>query len=69
MVRDISNKNLPIIVAESGLDLEYTGDNTRLKEEINKLKFTPIKNSIEKLYGYYLENKDIINRELLTTDK
>lgn len=68
-IREISKKNLPIKVGQTGMGLEYTGDNTRLKEEIPYLKFTPIDEAIKKLYKWYLENKHLIKKEFLMIDK
>ena len=48
---------------------EYSGDNSRLRKEITGFKFTPIDLAIEKLYQWYAENKHLINKELLLTDK
>ena len=64
-----SGKKLPIKIAQPGLGMEYSGDNSRIKAEINGLEFTPIDAAIDKLYGWYAENKAKINRELLLVDK
>lgn len=69
MVLDISKAELPILVKSTGLGLEYSGDNTLLRQEIKNLKFTPHKIAIEKLYNWYIKNKQSIDRELLLTDK
>lgn len=69
MVKKISCKKLPIIISKEGLGLEYTGDNSRLKMEIPDMKFTEFYQSVSKLYSWYLENKKMINRELLLFDK
>jgi GDP-L-fucose synthase len=68
-VKKISGKELPIIVAQDGMAIEYSGDNTRLKKEIKGIKFTPIEESIKKLYLWYNENKNCIKKELLLVDK
>jgi GDP-L-fucose synthase len=69
MVRKISGKNLKIILKEEGLAMEYSGNNSRLKKEIKGLKFTPLGLAIEKLYKWYAENRHLINKNLLLTDK
>jgi GDP-L-fucose synthase len=69
LVKKISKKNTPIKLMDKGLGLDYTGDNSRLKNEFKKIKFTPIEQSICELYLYYNEKKDQLNKELLLTDK
>ena len=69
MVRKISGKDIPIVIAKEGMGPEYSGDNSRLKKEMLGLKFTPIEEAIRKLYSWYAEHKDLINKELLLTDK
>ncbi len=68
IVNSISQKNLPITVATEGLGSEYSGENLRLRNEVN-FKFEKIENSISKLYQWYLNNKNSINKQLLLTDK
>jgi len=68
-VRKISGKDLPIIVGKPGMGLEYSGSNARLRNEIANLKLTNIYDAIKKLYHWYLENKYLINRDLLLFDK
>lgn len=68
-VKKISGKDLPIIVREMGMGLEYSGDNSRLREEMKQVKFTPLVVAIEELYRWYVENKHTINKEFLLVDK
>jgi GDP-L-fucose synthase len=70
MVREVSGKNhLPIKVAQEGMAQEYSGDNGRLRREMSNLTFTPIRESIKKLYLWYAENRHLIDRDLLLFDK
>lgn len=69
MVRCRSGKDLPIVVGEPGLGPEYSGDNGRLRAEIPELTFTPLVDAIDRLYGWYENSKDSLDRELLLTDK
>ncbi|MCW6087401.1 NAD(P)-dependent oxidoreductase [Clostridium sporogenes] len=57
----VSNKNLDIIIKKNGLKPEYTGSNYRLLDEIGEIKFTPLDVAIERLYEYYLINKNYIS--------
>ncbi|HBG48361.1 MAG TPA: epimerase [Cyanobacteria bacterium UBA9971] len=68
-IREISDKNLSIIVKEEGLGLEYSGDNSLLKNEIKNLKFTEIDKAIKELYEWYNQNHRIINKDCLLLDK
>ena len=68
-VRDISGKDLTILVGKPGMGLSYSGDNRRLREEIPDLRLTPIDDALKQLYGWYSENKHLINRDFLLHDK
>ncbi len=68
-IRDLSGKDLPIVVSQEGMGSEYSGDNSRLREEMPELRFTPLDEAIKKLYAWYSDNKTLINRELLLRDK
>jgi GDP-L-fucose synthase len=68
-VRSISGKNVDIKVAKEGMAPEYSGDNSRLKSEIQNLKLTPIQNSIELLYSWYNDNRKNIDVSKLLIDK
>lgn len=68
IVKKISQKNLEIKVAQSGFGSEYSGDNSRLKSEIN-FKFRNIEEAISELYHWYLSNKNNLDKQLLLTDK
>lgn len=68
IVKKISGKNIEIKVAQEGYGFDYTGDNARLKKEFN-VKFTDLNTSIKKLYKYYQENIDLIDKSLLLADK
>jgi len=68
-VKLISGNDLPVVIKDKTMGLEYSGDNSRLKSEISNLKFTPVDSAIKKLYAWYLENKTLINKNLLLVDK
>ncbi|MBT3261540.1 NAD(P)-dependent oxidoreductase [bacterium] len=68
-IKTVCGKDLPIKIAKPGLGLEYSGDNTRLRQEITNLQFTPMDNAIKYLYDWYLENKKLIHKEALMVDK
>lgn len=68
-IRSISGKKLPIVVAESGMGLEYSGDNSRLRRAIPNIGFTSFDDAIEKLYHWYESISGSIDRNVLLVDK
>lgn len=69
LVLKISGKKLPIIVGKEVMGLEYSGDNTRLRQEMTEFKFMAIEESVTKLYDWYMVNKGMIDKNLLLLDK
>lgn len=69
IVQKIGGGKSEIKVAAAGYGLNYSGNNTRLKEEIKNLHFTPLEQAVKELFAYYQANKDKINKDLLKTDK
>jgi len=69
LLLEISGKRLDILIARPGLGPEYTGDNGRLRAEMRGLKFTPIREAIERLYCWYSERMGSVCRETLLVDK
>jgi GDP-L-fucose synthase len=69
IIHNISGKNVPILIAEDGMGIEYSGDNSRLHEEISGIKFTSISDSIHQLYQWYEKNLHLINEKELLFDK
>ncbi|EKE04057.1 MAG: hypothetical protein ACD_20C00109G0012 [uncultured bacterium] len=68
-IKEISGKDLPIIIKQPDMGLEYSGNNRCLRKEIKDLKFTSFNESISQLYNWYLDNKNLINTELLLFDR
>lgn len=69
MVKARSGKDIPIIVGETEMGPEYSGDNNRLKAEIPGIVFTPLTSAIDRLYCWYEENMHLIDRDKLLVDK
>ena len=69
IVREISGKDLPILVSKSGIGKEYSGDNSLLRYELKEITFTPIHLAIEHLYSWYSNNVNLISKDLLLFDK
>lgn len=68
-IRDLSGKDLPIVIGQEGMGPEYSGDNARLKAEMPGLHFTPIDEAVRRLYNWFLENRHLIDRNCLLEDK
>lgn len=68
-VLSIAGKNLPIKVAQQGMGLEYSGDNSLLRQEMPGFSFTPAETAIKALYEWYSARKDSLNKEFLLSDK
>ncbi|MFA5991003.1 MAG: NAD-dependent epimerase/dehydratase family protein [Candidatus Doudnabacteria bacterium] len=56
-IKDISGKNIEIIIKKSGMAPEYTCNNQRLLKEIPGLTFTDMEQSLRKLYDWYSLHK------------
>lgn len=69
LVVAVSGKDLPIHVAREGVGLEYTGDNSRLLEEIPGLRFTPTVAAVEQLYEWYATRRGAIAYDRLLVDR
>jgi UDP-glucose 4-epimerase len=64
-VNEISGSSLPIVVKNPGMGNEYSGGNSRLREEMPGFKFTPMEQSIRELYQWYSQNKEAIDGKKL----
>jgi len=69
MVLEISKKDLPIVLLNKEMGMEYSGDNSRLKKEFKNIQFTDFKISIKNLLDYYISIKERIDKNLLKVDK
>ncbi len=63
-----SGKRLEIKVKDPGLGTEYSGDNSRMREEIPDFNFREMDDSIAWLYRWYEERKTVIDAGLLKFD-
>ena len=69
MVRSAAGRHdLPIQVAEEGIGLEYSGDNSLFREEFG-FGFTPVEESVKSLTEWYKSRIDSIDKNLLMFDK
>ncbi|OPH54548.1 hypothetical protein BC351_31715 [Paenibacillus ferrarius] len=69
MVLEVAGKDLPIIVHNEGRNLTYTGANNRLREQV--LDFSPrsLRSGIGSLYNWYLNNRKLIDYDVLVQTK
>ena len=66
IINRIARKRSVVKVLNEGFDFEYTGDNSRLMEELGNFKFKSYDESIADLYKYYEQNMDKIDVKKLT---
>lgn len=68
-VLNASGKKLEIVIQQTGCGMEYSGDNTKLLQEMGGYAFQEIDDSINELYHWYLSHKEHIVLEKLLADK
>lgn len=68
MVAEISGKNPEIHVQRDGFGPEYSGDNTRVLEEIGGFHFRDMRDAISELYRWYQSHLSEIDPALLRFD-
>jgi len=69
LVKRISGKDIPVLIAKEGMGSEYSGDNSRLKKEFKDIKFLSLEKSIADLYYWYINNINNLDMNLLLIDK
>jgi UDP-glucose 4-epimerase len=69
MVRDISGNDVPILVKQPGLGVEYSGNNERLKSDRPTFQPTSLKAGVTRLIRWYESRMDSIDRNELLFDR
>ena len=69
IVKKISKNDVTIKIVNDGLGLEYSGDNSRLKQEYQGFKTTPFEISISYLMNWYMKNINTLDINSLIIDK
>lgn len=69
LVSFIGGKDAAVQVANEGWGLDYTGDNSRLKNEFRNIKFTKLEQAVLALYNYYKVNLSTLDKKQLLVDK
>jgi UDP-glucose 4-epimerase len=65
IIKKVSKKDFNIIIKNSGMNKEYSGNNSRLLNELKGFKFIDMEGSISELYQWYVNNKDKIKKDSL----
>lgn len=68
LVARVSGRNPEIRVAQSGMAPEYSGENSRLLEEIGRFSFTPLEQAVRELHSWYESHLTEIDRDALRFD-
>jgi GDP-L-fucose synthase len=68
IINTLDNYQTDVIVLNEGYNKEYSGDNSKLLDEINNLCFTQYRDGIRELYKYYVKNFDNIDTTKITRD-
>jgi len=68
IIDEVGPNNVPINILNDGMNLEYTSNNDRIKQEIPDLIFTSHQEGIKQLFSYFQENLDTIDIETVKRD-
>lgn len=61
IIKNVSNKNLPIFVCNEGFGKEYSANNERIINELGSFLFTPMEDAIRSLYTWYQQKEEDID--------
>jgi GDP-L-fucose synthase len=61
ILKEVSQKKLPIYVCKEGLANEYSASNQRLLNEMRNFTFTPMEDAIRELYVWYKNHEEDID--------
>ncbi|MBI3619774.1 NAD-dependent epimerase/dehydratase family protein [Candidatus Roizmanbacteria bacterium] len=67
-INSLGDYSLPISIQKSGLNNEYTCDNSRLIKELKNFKFSRIDDAINELYHWYRKNFKRIDKKAIIED-
>jgi len=69
IINEISDYESDIQVLNNGIGVEYSGNNTRMLEEIGNFYFTNYNKSIFDLYSYYKKNVSMLDQKAIINDE
>lgn len=61
LIAEITGYNKKIVIQQSNLNKEYSGNPDRLIQELGSICFTPFSIAIKELVEYYIQNEDLID--------
>lgn len=68
-INRISDRPSEIIIKNEGLNTEYSADNSRLLQELKGFNFIPFDDALRKMYSWYRDNLDNIDRRAVEKDE
>jgi nucleoside-diphosphate-sugar epimerase len=68
LINSLSDFKSDICVENNGLNLEYSGNNARLKEELGDISFSSMKSNIKDLIEYYKTKLPSIDPKIIQRD-
>lgn len=70
LINEVGSYKSEVIVKNEGLNYQYTADNTRLLENVGlDFEFTPYKEAISQLYGYYESHLNELDIDAIRKDE
>ena len=69
LVVALSGRDVPVVVGSEGMGVEYSGDGRRLRDELPDLAATPVAEAVARLYEWYAERRQLIDRDALLVDR
>jgi len=69
MINNTGRNQSEIRIINSGLNNEYTSDNSRILDEMKGFDFTPHEQAIKKIYDYFESNLDKIDIKTIEEDR
>ncbi|MEK3704945.1 NAD(P)-dependent oxidoreductase [Paenibacillus sp. FSL R7-0198] len=69
IVLDVARKDLPIVLLNNGRNMNYTGANNRLRDEMPGFSPMNLRSGIELLYNWYNQNRELIDYNVLIQTK
>lgn len=68
LVNEVSEQTSEVEVLNSGIGIEYSGDNSALLAQIGEFDFKSPRDAIRELYQFYQQQKDELDSEALKQD-
>ncbi len=69
IINQIAETPSKVHIVNEGLNFQYTGNNSLLRQEMPEIQFTSYHEGIAELYDYYRNLREKINRKILINDE